>query len=543
MIYRVNTIKLPVGRHDIEDVKRAAARCLRISAGNISGISIMRRSVDARDKKDIHYVYSVDCDIRNGERILKGKKWTDITAADRTVYRIPEAVYRGRPVIVGFGPAGIFCAYSFVEAGLKPVIVERGSRVDVRSADVKSFWETGVLKPESNVQFGEGGAGTFSDGKLNTLIKDRTGRCRFVLDTFVRFGAPAEIVYDAKPHIGTDILTEVIRNIREYILERGAEIFFATRLTDIVIEDGRLTGIRVGSGQDHAVERHIDTDRLVLAIGHSARDTFGLLRDRGAGLQPKPFAVGFRIEHPRDFIDRTQYGGFAHLLPAAPYKVTAQTSSGRGVYSFCMCPGGYVVNASSEPGHLAVNGMSYSGRKGDNSNAAVIVTVTPDDFGCTGELAGVSFQRQLELRAYEAGNGSIPVQRIGDFASCLGRFVDTPSAAPDLSDYRPQTKGGYREADLSTILPRNLSEDILEGLRSFGTRIPGFDHPEIFLSGIESRTSSPVRIPRGESGESTDIKGLYPCGEGAGYAGGITSAAMDGLYIAGQIIAGNNVSS
>lgn len=546
----VSNLKFNIDREpDDARIAAAIAKQLHLPVTGISDIEIRKRSIDARHKDDIRYVYSVDCDI-NAPIDKKAPGRLNIGPADHVKYEFPVndglPAYYGRPVIIGAGPAGLFCAYILVEAGLSPIIIERGADADTRRADVDEFWNTGVLKPDSNVQFGEGGAGAFSDGKLNTLVHDRAGRCRFVLETFVMFGAPANILYDSKPHVGTDILIDVIRNMRNYMSLHGAEFRFNSRVTDIMVGRGaeqHITGVTV---EDPDGSYQIGADRVILATGHSARDTFRMLHDRGVGISAKPFAVGLRVEHPRRFIDISQYGEHgADILPAAPYKLTSKTESGRGVYSFCMCPGGYVVNASSEAGMLAVNGMSYSGRNGDNSNSAIIVTVTPEDYPSDHPLAGVEFQRSLELRAYEAGSGSVPVQRFGDYAKQCGVDIADKGLGSVLSDhisgdpqFRPACKGAFTETDISGILPMNLNRCIIEGMMNFDRNIRGFSHPGIYLSGVESRTSSPVRIERDERGESVSVRGLYPCGEGAGYAGGITSAAMDGMYIAEQVIAG-----
>lgn len=400
--------------------------------------------------------------------------------------------------------------------------------------DVEKFWQEGVLNPMSNVQFGEGGAGTFSDGKLNTLVKDKFGRNREVLKIFVEAGAPEEILYEAKPHIGTDILCKVVRNIREQITAWGGEIRFGAQVTDLCMEGNRVTGVVVNDTET------VPCDAVVLAVGHSARDTFEMLHTRHIPMEAKSFAVGLRMEHPRRLINKIQYGQEEHpLLPAANYKVTAQTSSGRGVYSFCMCPGGYVVNASSEPGRLAVNGMSYSGRDGDNSNSAVIVTVTPKDYEDGHEdsspLSGIAFQRELEEKAFQIGNGAIPVETYGDYRYAVTRRKAEPSViCRDYPDFVPAVKGTYRMANVHDILPPALSEALVEGIDLIGQTMRGFADGGAYLSGIESRTSSPVRIMRDGTGQSS-IQGLYPCGEGAGYAGGITSAAMDGMVIAEKI--------
>ena len=567
MKVNVNNIKLKV-EHKEKDIIRQTAKMLHLPVCDISDLEIRKRSIDARQKDNIRYIYSVNCVIPGGEDILRKLNNNSVKKASDPVYKIPEKNYGGRPVIIGAGPAGLFCAYICVEAGLCPIVIERGPEVDGRRSDVDEFWKTGLLKPDSNVQFGEGGAGTFSDGKLNTLVHDKEGRCRFVLETFVRFGASADILFDAKPHIGTDILIDVIRSMREYMISKGAEFYFDSCVTDLVIYNGSVRGVVVTerndkirvkdnesargmSTDDHPSVRdyEIESDRVVLAIGHSARDTFELVRKKGVCIRPKPFAVGLRIEHPRRFIDISQYGADgAQILPAAPYKLTAKSSEGRGVYTFCMCPGGYVVNASSEEGMLAVNGMSYSGRRGDNSNSAVIVTVTPKDFGSDDALSGVEFQRRLERRAYESGCGKVPVQRLGDFAKALGidmtdhqRYVKKDGISFADSGFVPNIKGAYEFADVHSILPGAINQSLMEGILCFDRQIHGFSCLDAYLSGVESRTSSPVRIERGDGGMSVSVNGLYPCGEGAGYAGGITSAAMDGMLIAERILLSGQV--
>jgi hypothetical protein len=406
--------------------------------------------------------------------------------------------------------------------------------VQQRHEDVERFWREDVLDPSSNVQFGEGGAGTFSDGKLNTLIKDKFGRNREVLRIFVETGAPESILYDAKPHVGTDILMDVVSHMREQIIDWGGQFRFETQVTDLIMEQGNVKGVVLDEGREQ-----LSSDVVVLAIGHSARDTFQMLSDRQVPMEAKAFAVGLRMEHPRKMIDRLQYGLEEHpLLPTASYKVTAQTSEGRGVYSFCMCPGGYVVNASSEEGRLAVNGMSYSKRDGANSNSAMIVTVTPDDFGEEkGPLSGVAFQRSLEERAYQIGQGAVPVERYGDFRQAV---TGTPAQESEIEkrypDFRPAIKGAFRFSPVHDILPDVINRALVEGIDLIGQNVKGFDDSGAYLSGVESRTSSPVRIMRDETGQS-GVRGLYPCGEGAGYAGGITSAAMDGILIAEKIAA------
>lgn len=535
----VSNIKLPLGKDKIDDIRLYIAKSFHINSNDISDINIKHKSIDARKKEDIKLVYSVDANIKGGDKILKNPRIKNVSAFKANDYVLPDNFsYRGRPVIVGAGPAGLFCAYLMVEAGIRPIILERGYDVERRKKDIDSFWENGNLNTESNVQFGEGGAGTFSDGKLNTLVNDKNGRSSFVLQTFVRFGAPANILYDSKPHIGTDILIKVIKNMREYICENGGDIRFGSKVTGINISHGCVTGVSLSDTNEE-----INTDRIVLAIGHSARDTFEYLESIGINMSAKPFAVGFRVEHPREFIDKMQYGTSDNpYLPAAAYKLTAQSDTGHGVYSFCMCPGGYVVNASSEKNMLAVNGMSYSGRNGANSNTAIVVTVNPEDYKCKYVLDGVRYQRELEAKAYELGNGSIPVEQYGRFLNAVKsrNGIDISGNDYRLKDeygsFLPQTKGCYKEAELDELFSDELNLSILQGMQRFGRIIRGYDAYDTIISGVESRTSSPVKIWREDNGESTNVSGLYPCGEGAGYAGGITSAAMDGLFIAEKIL-------
>ena len=406
---------------------------------------------------------------------------------------------------------------------------------------MEAFWKTGHLNTESNVQFGEGGAGTFSDGKLNTLIKDKYGRNKEVLRIFVKHGAPKEILYDYKPHIGTDILKEIVRSMREEILASGGDVRFETRVTDLLIADGRIKGL-VLNGQEELLAEHV-----VLALGHSARDTFSMLLKQKIVMEPKPFAIGMRVEHPQELINLSQYGKKeAGELGNAIYKLTAETSEKRGVYTFCMCPGGYVVNASSEEGRLAVNGMSYSGRNSTNANSAVIITITPEDYGDgTDPLSGVAFQRKMEEKAYQIGKGKIPVERYGNFRrAVLETELQEPEVIQDdqkktgtsgMEDITPCIKGQWTLAPVHEILPDALNHAFVEGMEAFGKKIHGFNGDEVLVEGIESRTSSPVRILRTESAQALGVWGLYPCGEGAGYAGGITSAAMDGIFVAEQL--------
>ena len=505
------------------------AKALKIKTSDIKDLHIIKKSIDARKKPEIYYVYVVDVKVDNETLVVKKAKNPNASVVKDSIYRFPTPGMEKlseRPVIVGAGPAGLFCAYFLAKAGYRPILLEQGKMVSERLEDVKRFWETGTLTPFSNVQFGEGGAGTFSDGKLNTLIKDKDGKGKAVLELFVECGAPEEILYDNKPHIGTDILMDVVANLRKKIIEFGGEVRFSSKMTDLILDNhGNVSGVVVNDTE------HLNCQVLVLAIGHSARDTFYMLYEKKVPMEAKAFAVGMRVQHPQEMINQSQYADAdMAYLPTAAYKVAAKTDTGRGVYSFCMCPGGYVVNASSEEGRLCVNGMSYSKRDGVNANSAIIVSVTPEDFDSQHPLSGVEFQRRLEERAYRAGNGKVPVQTFGAFRNKV-----TKSSYEEAFCFPPAIKGMYEEGDLTEILPAPCNAAFVEGMQQFGRMIQGFDRPDAILAGIESRTSSPVRIPRNTDGQS-EVSGLYPCGEGAGYAGGITSAAIDGISVAEKIV-------
>ena len=523
---RINQMRMPLN-HSRQSLAAKAARTLKIKEEQIRDLTIVKQSVDARKKPEIWYSYVVDVSINGREEALVHKlKNNNVTIHRERPYVCPEPGTEPLdvpPVIIGTGPAGLFCGLLLARQGYRPILLERGQDVDTRTEQVAAFWEGRPLDPSSNVQFGEGGAGTFSDGKLNTLVKDASGRNQEVLRILVEFGADPSILYVNKPHVGTDVLAGVVKSIREEIIRLGGQVRFSSQVTDVVIEDGQIRELVVNGSQ------RIPARAAVLAIGHSARDTFEMLLARSVPMEAKPFAVGLRIQHPQTMINESQYGEADNpALGAASYKVTWKASGGRGVYSFCMCPGGYVVDASSEPGRLAVNGMSYQGRDGENANSALIVTVAQEDFPDSGPLGGMHFQRELEKRAWELGNGKIPVQLYGEFkenwepAGCFG-------------EVRPAFKGGYTFANLRRLWPEALSEALVEGVEAFEHMINGFSRTDAILAGIESRTSSPVRIPRDQGMEST-IRGLYPCGEGAGYAGGITSAAMDGIKTAEVLI-------
>lgn len=524
---RIQQLKMPV-THTGEELKQKIARLLKIGPNEISSYQIRKQSLDARKKPDLYYSYIIDVKTAREAAVIHKAKRPDIISYQESPYRFPEpgsAPLKERPVIIGTGPAGLFCGLMLARHGYRPLLLERGDDVDTRTKIVERFWQSGSLETESNVQFGEGGAGAFSDGKLNTLVKDPLKRNHLVLEVLVEFGADPAILYQNKPHVGTDVLSRVVKNIRNEIIRLGGEVRFRAKVTDFLIEQGVLTGLTINNGDT------VPAEAVVLAVGHSARDTFATLLNRGIPLEPKAFAVGLRIQHPQTMINLSQYGtADAGILGAASYKLTRQTSNGRGVYSFCMCPGGYVVNSASEPEMLAVNGMSYHARDGLNANSALIVTVTPADFGgdLNAPLSGIGFQQQLERLAFRYAGGKIPVQLYEDFKQ------NRSSTA--LGDIAPQMRGDWAFVNLRGLLPESLNESLLEAMPAFGRMIAGFDRPDAVLAGIESRTSSPLRIVRDNQLES-QVKGLYPCGEGAGYAGGITSAAMDGIKTAEAIAA------
>lgn len=525
---RISQLKLHY-RHDEKALTKKAAKLLHLPESEIVSYKLIKKSIDARKKDDILFIYTLDVALKNEDAWLKKHK------SEKNIIKVQEMPYvfpsggslplKERPVIVGSGPAGLFCALMLARHGYRPLLIERGEAVEERLKTVEKFWRDGRLDTESNVQFGEGGAGTFSDGKLNTLVKDKTGRNKEVLRIFAEAGAGEEICYMNKPHIGTDILVNVVQNIRQEIIRLGGEVRFRTKLTDIKVCGGRLCAAIVNGNEE------IKTDVLVLAPGHSARDTFKMLYERKLLMTPKAFAIGVRIEHPQAMINEAQYGT-AHddILPAADYKLTYQTEKGRSVYTFCMCPGGYVVNASSEEGGTVVNGMSYKKRDSENANSAVIVNVTPDDYGSESPLNGVFFQQKWEAACFKAAGERplVPVQLFKDFK--------LKKVSRAYGGVKPVHRGESVFADLNECLPEFVSDSLKEGIEAFGHKIKGFNREDALLSGIETRTSSPLRIERTDSLES-NIAGIYPCGEGAGYAGGITSAAMDGIKTAEAIAA------
>ncbi len=514
---KVSNIKLNIDATN-EDAIKEALSIAGLNVDEVIETEIIKISIDARKKPDIKKIFSVgilidmDYSSKNDRVVVLDEKPTykyEITGTKELNYR---------PIVIGFGPAGMFASYLLAINGYKPIIIERGSKVDSRVESVEKFWKTNKLNTESNVQFGEGGAGTFSDGKLNTGNKDKGNRIKFVLDTFVKFGADEDIKYDFKPHIGTDILTKLVKNMREEIEANGGEFYFDTKVIDIK-NDGV---VRVKTG-----DKEFETNIAIVAIGNAARDSFEMLFENGFNVEAKPFAVGLRIEHKQKDINKNQYGFENNRLGAAPYKLTYHSNSGRSVYSFCMCPGGYVVNSSSEENRTVVNGMSYSGRDGENANSAIVCSVTPDDFYSDDPLSGIDFQRLIERNAYKEGEGKIPVQKLIDFRN---HVVTT-----ELGSIKPNTKGEYKFGNLNNVIPPNIYQPIIEAIDYFGEIIDGFNDDDVILSGVESRTSSPVRIVRDDNFES-NIKGVYPVGEGAGYAGGIVSSAVDGIKVFEKII-------
>ncbi|MBQ7563584.1 MAG: FAD-dependent oxidoreductase [Lachnospiraceae bacterium] len=612
-MFRINELKLPV-THTKEDLEAALSGELGLGVEGVRiSYEIERRSLDCRKKPDLFYSYRILVKLPGGlEKKLRQKNRNKRLAfldKKEEPYQVPQlqkndhsgpesgivtefgkedtesrprlrAGKSPRIIIVGDGPAGLFCAYILTLAGVPPLVLERGLSVSKRTKRVEEFWKTGRLDPECNVQFGEGGAGTFSDGKLNSSIRDKAGRIPFVLKTFTEFGAKEEIVYEAKPHLGTDELKRIIPNMREFMEKQGCEFRFGAKVTDLVVEDGAVRGVQVvyrdeeperleapgpdiaqntvpieGASQFEAPEsdirrntvpvkekskvEFIEAKHVVLAIGHSARDTFQILYDKRIPMEQKDFAVGFRVMHPQKLIDRAQYGAenLDKGLPAADYKLTHTAENGRRVYSFCMCPGGYVVNASSEKGRLAVNGMSDQARDSGTANSAVVAAVTKEDFGSESPLSGLEFQRRLEERAYRLAEGKVPIERYAEFRAEVlsGEKPATEDQFVSSGEY-VQIKGQFGNTDLSELLAPDMNEAICEAMECFDRIIPGFAGEEAVLAGIESRTSSPVRILRDPERLMSNLSGLYPCGEGAGYAGGIMSAAVDGIRVAEKVI-------
>lgn len=537
----ISQIKIPLNPSALPDAdtkdalfRKKAARKLRLPEEALTGVACLKHAIDARKKPQLFDVYTVGVTLADDtmeQEVVRRARSSDVRISARKTFSLPGKITPpdGDPpvIVTGTGPAGLFCAYVLALSGVRVLVLERGRSVAERTKDVQRLFTEGVLDPTSNVQFGEGGAGTFSDGKLYTSARDKTGMMRYVLETFVRHGAAREILYESDPHIGTDVLADVICSMRKTIEANGGEVLFATRLEELMIEADprgmRVKGVRTGRGTFLA-------DRVVLATGHSARDTYRMLADLKVCMEPKPFAYGLRIAHPQKVIDRAMYGlAERGALPAAHYKLTARAASGRSVYTFCMCPGGHIINASSEEGGVCVNGMSLSGRDGAFANSAVIAAVAVSDYYNGDVLDGMYLQRTLEERACLAGNGAVPV-------STLEAFLSGTREVTGEIIHRQEVLGRCVRADLREIFPAQMSADIADGITRFGQMLQGFDAPDALLAGVESRTSAPVRIVRGEDLESVNCAGLYPAGEGAGYAGGIMSAAVDGIRCALRIL-------
>lgn len=521
---RIPEIKLSLNE-DENVLKKKIANKIHIQEEEIKSYRIFKKSIDARKKDNVHFVYTVDVEIEDEAPILK-------KYSNKGVIRTPELKYTfnykapkkpKRPVIVGLGPSGLFAGLILARVGLNPIIIERGKDVDSRTKDIELFWQSGKLNTNSNVQFGEGGAGTFSDGKLTTLIKDP--RCRKVLEELVAAGAPEEILYKNKPHVGTDILRQVVKNIRNTIISLGGDIRFNSQVTDLLIEDNKVIAVKING------DEILECDRVLLALGHSARDTFDMLYNKGIEISQKSFSIGVRIEHPQDLINKNQYGRFAshEKLGAAEYKLSGHFDNGRSAYTFCMCPGGVVVGASSEENMVVTNGMSYHARDKENANSALLVGITPEDFESNHPLAGVEFQRKWESLAFDVGGGNYhaPAQRVGDFL--LNR------QSQSYGDIIPSYTPGVKMTDLRKCLPDYVIDTIEIALPYFDKKIKGFASPDAIMTGVETRSSSPIRIERDESLQA-NISGIYPVGEGAGYAGGIISASVDGIKVAEEVV-------
>lgn len=518
---RINNLSLPID-HDEELLRRRIAKLLRVRESELDTIELVKQSIDARKKNDVHMVLSVNVKVPDESGILKKNKNKNVSLLPTWHYEFPRVQRRSScpPVVVGMGPAGLFAALYLARHGIPSIVLERGKPVEQRTQDVENFWRTGILNTASNVQFGEGGAGTFSDGKLTTGTHD--ARINTVLETLVGAGAPADVAYSFRPHVGTDVLREVVKNIRQELIQLGCEVRFGHQLTGLQVENGAVSGVEVTGPEGPYT---LPTDALILAPGHSARDTFAMLERSGVPMQQKAFAIGVRIEHHQEAISRAQYGDVWKHLPPSDYRLSCHLPNGRSAFSFCVCPGGQVVASSSEEGHLVTNGMSLRARDGENINGGFLVGVGPEDFGSSDVLAGVRFQQQWEALAWEAGgrNFHAPAQRVGDFlekrrSTCGGSVI--PS-------YRP----GVNWTEIDGVLPDYVTDTLRGALPVLDRKVKGFADADAVLTGVETRSSSPIKIPRDEHFQSA-VRGLYPCGEGCGYAGGIMSAAVDGVRIA-----------
>ena len=516
---KISNIRLEI---DAELTKEIIAKNSRIKQEDILSFKLFKKSIDARKKNDIHYTCAVLAELKNEKKYIGYK---NVSPYEKFKVDIPELSIDLKPIVVGCGPAGLFAALYLSYAGLKPILIERGADVDKRIDAVKNFWNNGIFDAKTNVQFGEGGAGTFSDGKLTTGVND--ARMEFIKEELVKFGAPEEILYLAKPHIGTDKLCITVKNIRNEIIRLGGTVLFETQLTDIFTKNGKLTGIEVVKD---GVSEKINCESLILAIGHSARDTFLMLKNKNIKMQRKTFSIGGRIEHLQSDIGFSQYGEEYKKLPPADYKLSVKTKDRRGVYTFCMCPGGVVVASSSEEGGVVTNGMSYFSRDGVNANSALLVTVNPEDINGDDVLGGMYLQREIEQRAYLAGgkNYCAPVQKVGDF------LVDKPSDS--FGKVKPTYLPGTVFAEIKDVLPDFIAKSMKEAIVLLDKKLKGFSDEDAIITVPETRSSSPVRILRNEKTLESEISGLFPCGEGAGYAGGIMSAALDGIRCAQSLI-------